>query len=220
MYASASEANHQNRRMAPGCPRARRDPGKPRSLILDTNGPLDGALMKKDLQTWLFLGFQDESTGFVTLMTAPSLPVIPGAVARREGGRLHRGVARTDRRGGRAGLRLPHGRRADRRPRGADAVHGDAVAARPALAEGINAYFKATNLPSLDDSLIDTFCELHVAAPGPQCEIHVHQMRGAVARVAEGATAFAERSMPVVLNAVTGWTRPRPRRSTSPGRGR
>jgi FAD/FMN-containing dehydrogenase len=30
-------------------------------------------------------------------------------------------------------------------------------------------------------------------------------MGGAVARVPEGATAFAERSMPFVLNAVTGW---------------
>ena len=30
-------------------------------------------------------------------------------------------------------------------------------------------------------------------------------MGGAVARVADDATAFAERSMPYVLNAVTGW---------------
>jgi hypothetical protein len=30
-------------------------------------------------------------------------------------------------------------------------------------------------------------------------------MGGAIARVADGATAFAERSMPFVLNAVTGW---------------
>lgn len=33
-------------------------------------------------------------------------------------------------------------------------------------------------------------------------------MGGAVARVADGATAFAERSMPYVLNAVTGWHDP------------
>src|SRR5581483_6822674 len=45
-------------------------------------------------------------------------------------------------------------------------------------------------------------------APGPQCEIHVHQMGGAVGRVAESATAFAERSMPFLLNAVTGWRDP------------
>ena len=75
----------------------------------------------------------------------------------------------------------------------------------PLWPKGINAYFKATNLARLDDGLIDRLCEVHVAAPGPQCEIHVHQMGGAVGRVPEGSTAFAERSMPFVLNAVTGW---------------
>ena len=75
----------------------------------------------------------------------------------------------------------------------------------PLWQKGIGAYFKATNLAHLDDELIDTLCELHLDAPGPQCEIHVHQMGGAVARVGEGDTAFSERSMPFVLNAVTGW---------------
>jgi hypothetical protein len=75
----------------------------------------------------------------------------------------------------------------------------------PLWPKGIHAYFKATNLARLDDALIDQLCEIHLAAPGPQCEIHVHQMGGAVARVDDGATAFAERSMPFVLNAVTGW---------------
>lgn len=78
----------------------------------------------------------------------------------------------------------------------------------PLWPKGINAYFKATNLARLDDELIDGLCELHLAAPGPQCEIHVHQMGGAVGRIADGATAFAERSMPFVLNAVTGWQDP------------
>ena len=75
----------------------------------------------------------------------------------------------------------------------------------PLWPKGIQAYFKATNLARLDDGLIERLCELHQAAPGPQCEIHVHQMGGAVARVGEADTAFSERSMPFVLNAVTGW---------------
>jgi FAD/FMN-containing dehydrogenase len=78
----------------------------------------------------------------------------------------------------------------------------------PLWPKGIHAYFKATNLARLDDELIARLCELHLQAPGPQCEIHVHQMGGAVARVGEGDTAFAERSMPYVLNAVTGWHDP------------
>jgi FAD/FMN-containing dehydrogenase len=75
----------------------------------------------------------------------------------------------------------------------------------PLWPKGINAYFKATNLARLDDALIDRLSDVHLGAPGPQCEIHVHQMGGAVGRVPEGSTAFAERSMPFVLNAVTGW---------------
>jgi len=75
----------------------------------------------------------------------------------------------------------------------------------PLWPKGIQAYFKATNLARLDDGLIDRLCGVHLASPGPQCEVHVHQMGGAVGRVGDGATSFAERSMPFVLNAVTGW---------------
>ena len=78
----------------------------------------------------------------------------------------------------------------------------------PLWPKGIHAYFKATNLARLDDELIDRLCKIHHAAPGPQCEIHVQQMGGAIARVPQRATAFPERSMPFVLNAVTGWPDP------------
>ena len=78
----------------------------------------------------------------------------------------------------------------------------------PLWPRGINAYFKATNVAGLDDGVIERLHEQHLSAPGPQCEIHVHQMGGAVARVGDGDTAFPERSMPFVLNAVTGWHDP------------
>jgi FAD/FMN-containing dehydrogenase len=78
----------------------------------------------------------------------------------------------------------------------------------PLWPKGIHAYFKATNLARLDGALIESLSQQHEAAPGPQCEIHIHQMGGAVARVGEDATAFSERDMPYVLNAVTGWHDP------------
>ena len=78
----------------------------------------------------------------------------------------------------------------------------------PLWQKGIHAYFKAANLARIDDELIEHLCELHVSGPGPQCEIHIHQMGGAVARVPEEASAFPDRSMPFVLNAVTGWQDP------------
>jgi FAD/FMN-containing dehydrogenase len=74
----------------------------------------------------------------------------------------------------------------------------------PLWPKGINAYFKATNLAGLSDETIDSLVALHQDTPGPQCEIHFHQMGGAVARVGKGDTAFPERSMPYVLNAVAG----------------
>jgi FAD/FMN-containing dehydrogenase len=74
----------------------------------------------------------------------------------------------------------------------------------PLWPKGINAYFKATNLFRLSDETIESLAALHRDTPGPQCEIHVHQMGGAVARVGQADTAFPERSMPYVLNAVTG----------------
>jgi len=78
----------------------------------------------------------------------------------------------------------------------------------PLWQKGIQAYFKATNLAGVDDALIGRLHELHLSAPGPQCEMHLHQMGGAVSRVPEGDTGFSERSMPFVVNAVTGWHDP------------
>jgi hypothetical protein len=78
----------------------------------------------------------------------------------------------------------------------------------PLWPTGIHAYFKSTNLARLDDALIGALAELQAQAPGPLCEIHVQQMGGAVARVGEDESAFSERDMPYVLNAVTGWVDP------------
>jgi FAD/FMN-containing dehydrogenase len=150
----------------------------------------------------------DEITAVVDLTTAPPLPVIP---EEWHGKKVAAFVATST------------GQVED----GADLVRAIREAAEPIVdllgpmpyqmiqtlldplwQKGIQAYFKATNLARLDDELIDRLCELHLAAPGPQCEIHVHQMGGSVGRVAESATAFTERSMPFLLNAVTGWHDP------------
>ena len=91
----------------------------------------------------------------------------------------------------------------------------------PLWPKGINAYFKAANLTRLSDETIDSLVSLHQDTPGPQCEIHVHQMGGAVARVGAGDTAFPERSMPYVLNVVTGTPEAAlPRRTHRVGTGR
>lgn len=78
----------------------------------------------------------------------------------------------------------------------------------PLYPKGSLSYFKATNLANLDDELIDGFCELLPEAPGPQCEIHIHQLGGAFARVGEDETAYPERSAPFLLNALGTWHDP------------
>jgi FAD/FMN-containing dehydrogenase len=150
----------------------------------------------------------DEITALVNLTTAPPLPVIPEewhgrkvvALVAASTGPLEEGteLVRSLRAGGEpiADLLGPM-------PYGFLQTLLD-----PLWPKGIHSYFKATNLARLDDELIDRLCQVHQAAPGPQCEIHVHQMGGAVARVADEASAFPERSMPFVLNAVTGWHDP------------
>jgi len=150
-------------------------------------------------------GAPDEITAVVNLTTAPPLPVIPEAWHGRKvaafvataGGSLEDAAA----------LVRPF---RDIAPPIADLLgpmpyRVIQTLLDPLWPKGTNAYFKATNLSQLDDDLVDRLCELHLEAPGPLAEIHVHQMGGAVARVPEGATAFPERSMPFLLNAVTGW---------------
>jgi FAD/FMN-containing dehydrogenase len=150
----------------------------------------------------------DEITALVNLTTAPPLPVIPEAW---HGKKVVAFIAATT-------GPVEDGEGLVRRFRevaepiadllGPMPYHALQTLIDPLWPKGINAYFKATNLARLDDELIDRLCKLHLEAPGPQCEIHVHQMGGALARVPEGATAFAERSMPFLLNAVTGWRDP------------
>jgi FAD/FMN-containing dehydrogenase len=150
----------------------------------------------------------DELTGVINLTTAPPLPVIP---EQWHGKKVAAFVATST-------GPVEEGEAVVRALRDVAEPIADLLGPMPYQViqslldplwpKGIHSYFKATNLRQLDDELIDRLAEIHLAAPGPQCEIHVHQMGGAVARVADDATAFAERSMPFVLNAVTGWHDP------------
>jgi FAD/FMN-containing dehydrogenase len=147
----------------------------------------------------------DEITALVNLTTAPPLPVIPAEWhGKKVAALIAVSAGAVD-----AGESLVADFRALAEPiadlLGPMPYQMIQTLIDPLWPKGINAYFKATNLSRLDDELVDRLTALHLEAPGPQCEIHVHQMGGAVGRVADDATAFAERTMPFVLNAVTGW---------------
>jgi FAD/FMN-containing dehydrogenase len=150
----------------------------------------------------------DEITAVVNLTTAPPLPVIPeewhgkkvAALLAASTGPVDEGAALVSR------IREVAEPIADLL--GPIPYVGLQTLLDPLFPKGVRAYFKAANLARLDDALIERLCRLHQATPGPQCEIHVHQMGGAVGRVPDGATAFPERSMPFVLNAVATWQDP------------
>jgi FAD/FMN-containing dehydrogenase len=154
------------------------------------------------------LGASEDITALMNLTSAPPLPVIPEAWH----GRKVAAFIATSAGPVEEGEALVREFRAIAEPvadlLGPMPYHVIQTLIDPLWERGVHAYFKATNLARLDDGLIDRLVELHHAAPGPQCEIHVHQMGAAVAAVGDGATAFGERSMPYVLNAVTAWRDP------------
>jgi FAD/FMN-containing dehydrogenase len=73
---------------------------------------------------------------------------------------------------------------------------------------GAHNYFKSGYLERVDDAAIDTLLRWHARVESPHSEIHLHHFGGAVARVAEGESAFAHRSAPYLLNVLARWTDP------------
>ena len=73
---------------------------------------------------------------------------------------------------------------------------------------GARNYFKAGYLAGLSDDLIDELVRFHGPSISPTSEIHIQQLGGAVARVADDATAFGQRSAPYLMNIVARWTDP------------
>src|SRR5262245_31244729 len=85
---------------------------------------------------------------------------------------------------------------------------------------GWNYYWKSTHLPDLDDDLIEVLAEQAFTCSSPRSYAAMFHLKGAVARVADGATAFGNRqaSHAITLDAVwrpgedfgdrdTAWTR-------------
>jgi FAD/FMN-containing dehydrogenase len=88
------------------------------------------------------------------------------------------------------------------------------------VVHGWNYYWKSTHLPELGDDLIDVIAEHAFSCSSPRSYVAMFHLKGAVNRVAEGATAFGNRhaSHAITLDAVwrpgedfghrdTAWTR-------------
>jgi FAD/FMN-containing dehydrogenase len=78
----------------------------------------------------------------------------------------------------------------------------------PLFEKGARNYMKAGYLPELSDAVIDRLAAGHADRPAPQCELHIHTMGGAAARVPTDASAFPHRGAPYVMNLMSRWQDP------------
>jgi FAD/FMN-containing dehydrogenase len=67
-------------------------------------------------------------------------------------------------------------------------------------------YFKSHHMADLPDAAIAALVRAHQAVSSPRDEIHVQDLRGAVAREPGGGSAFPQREAPYVLNVIAKWT--------------
>ena len=77
------------------------------------------------------------------------------------------------------------------------------------LTAGGRNYWKSNNFRTLGDAALDVVIEAAAQSPGPECEIFVAQLGGAMARVAPDATAFVGRDAHYIMNVHGRWSDPR-----------
>jgi hypothetical protein len=74
--------------------------------------------------------------------------------------------------------------------------------------KGLRNYFRSGFLDNLDDEVIDVVLDHGDRMPSPMSALHIHQMGGAVARVADADTAFSGREAAYTYNVVSTWVDP------------
>jgi FAD/FMN-containing dehydrogenase len=78
----------------------------------------------------------------------------------------------------------------------------------PLLTPGSRNYWKSNNFSQLSDGAIDMLIANTGRLPGPQCEIFLAQLGGAMARVKQSETAFPGRDANYIMNVHGRWSEP------------
>ena len=76
----------------------------------------------------------------------------------------------------------------------------------PLLTPGERNYWKSRDFIALTDRTIDTILASVAKLPDPQCEVFIAHVGGAMARVANDATAFPQRKAHFTMNVHTRWS--------------
>jgi FAD/FMN-containing dehydrogenase len=78
----------------------------------------------------------------------------------------------------------------------------------PLLTPGARNYWKSSDFADLEDDALDVFIDAARSVPGPECEVFVAQLGGAMGRVASDATAYVGRDASYVMNVHGRWRSP------------
>jgi FAD/FMN-containing dehydrogenase len=79
----------------------------------------------------------------------------------------------------------------------------------PMLGPGARNYWKSNSFRTLSDAVLDLVIESARELPGPECEIFLAQLGGAMARVDPAATAYSGRDSHYIMNVHGRWSDPR-----------
>ncbi|VTU33065.1 6-hydroxy-D-nicotine oxidase [Variovorax sp. SRS16] len=76
----------------------------------------------------------------------------------------------------------------------------------PLLTPGGRNYWKSNNFSALSDAALDVIMAAAARLPGPECEVFVAQLGGAMSRVDPAATAFVGRDARFIMNVHGRWS--------------
>ncbi|MBB3176193.1 FAD-binding oxidoreductase [Variovorax sp. Sphag1AA] len=91
---------------------------------------------------------------------------------------------------------------------GANPYAGFQTVVDPLLAPGSRNYWKSNNFNKLSDAALDMLIANVARLPGPQCEIFMAQLGGAMGRVKQSETAFPGRDANYIMNVHGRWDDP------------
>jgi FAD/FMN-containing dehydrogenase len=72
----------------------------------------------------------------------------------------------------------------------------------PAAAPGDHYYWTTSQFDAFDDAMIDALIPRAAQPADPLCEVHIHHLGGAVARIANDTTAFSQRDAALFINVI------------------
>jgi FAD/FMN-containing dehydrogenase len=166
------------------------------------------AQARKVLRAWrdFNLSAPDELSVWAVLRKAPPLPFIPASVHGNEVvilALVHCGDVEAGERAAAPVLQFgdPIGTALGPTPYAAFQSAFD-----PLLTPGARNYWKSNNFSALSDEALDLMIDSATRLPGPECEIFVAQLGGAMARVKPSATAFVGRDARYIMNVHGRWS--------------